>query len=249
MRGLRTKTKAFSKNVAASDYDIVILTETWLTDQHLDSELFAQNFNVCRYDRKATIGGGVLIAANNDAVVSERIDIPIDDVELECVCVKLLGGKTGIFIYAFYIPPNAGREIYQRHMEAIDNIRMANTDTLMVIGDANAPNIEWTRNNRCENSFIPCGNVSNVYAEFLRFFPCKNMFQMINKLNCADNVLDLCYTMEPELAAVSYPKIPLSYPVDPHHTHFELLFEIKAKKGRSLLFVLCGPIAIRILIC
>ena len=41
--------------------DIIIGTETWLTDEHQNSELLLNNFDIFRKDRK-TRGGGVLIA-------------------------------------------------------------------------------------------------------------------------------------------------------------------------------------------
>lgn len=45
-RGMRTKTNIFYRNVCSNNYDIILLTETWLVDGIADSELFD-----CRYVR------------------------------------------------------------------------------------------------------------------------------------------------------------------------------------------------------
>ena len=50
-------------------YDIIVLTETWLVDEMRDSELNLTNYNIFRSDRcplVASRGGGVLIAIKKD---------------------------------------------------------------------------------------------------------------------------------------------------------------------------------------
>lgn len=70
MNGLRTKSSQMLKEVAGSDANIFMLTETNLDDSMLDNELFTDNFIVFRNDRNVKnnlnnkrTGGGVLIAA------------------------------------------------------------------------------------------------------------------------------------------------------------------------------------------
>lgn len=70
VRGLRTKTHEFLNNVCCNNYDLIVLTETWLCTGIYDSELFSANYNVYRRDRnvvnsKKLNGGGVLVAVSN----------------------------------------------------------------------------------------------------------------------------------------------------------------------------------------
>ena len=65
VRGLRTKTKEFFLAVIDNDYDIIVLTETWLSSDIYDAELFSANYVVFRYDRALSRGGGVLIAVKS----------------------------------------------------------------------------------------------------------------------------------------------------------------------------------------
>lgn len=65
VRGLRTKTIEFYKNICSSSYDIIVLTETWLMDGILNGELFDHRYTVHRRDRTNSTkkdGGGLLIA-------------------------------------------------------------------------------------------------------------------------------------------------------------------------------------------
>ncbi|XP_022827582.1 neuropeptide F receptor-like [Spodoptera litura] len=69
IRGLRTKTDDFYRQLCVNLYDVVILTETWLVNGISDSELFCDRYIVWRRDRDyhrtgQTRGGGVLIAVN-----------------------------------------------------------------------------------------------------------------------------------------------------------------------------------------
>lgn len=71
VRGLRTKSKEFFLATTSSNYDIIVLTETWLTENHGTAEYFPSNYCVYRADRSALCsskasGGGVLIAVSSD---------------------------------------------------------------------------------------------------------------------------------------------------------------------------------------
>lgn len=155
----------------------------------------------------------------------EKVTVSDED-DLEYVCVKITGEKKNCFIYAVYIPPNSTSVTYQKHIDAIDRIKMSNIDNLIVVGDANAPNIAWNKSDNCLNTFCPSGNLNGNIRDFIHYFPSKNLFQLVERKNCAGNVLDLCDTNEPELARIVYPEKPLSRPANPFHVHFELLFEL-----------------------
>lgn len=71
VRGLRTKTASFIRNVLVNSYDIVCITETWLVDGIHNSEIFDDRYIVWRNDRNykrtaQTKGGGVLIAVRRE---------------------------------------------------------------------------------------------------------------------------------------------------------------------------------------
>lgn len=64
VRGLNTKTHQFSLAVHSANFDIISLTETWLSSSVYDSEIFGADYNVFRADRsslnsKKCRGGGI----------------------------------------------------------------------------------------------------------------------------------------------------------------------------------------------
>lgn len=67
VRGLRTKIDDFFPAVSDQDYDVVVLTETWLDKAIHSAQLFGEHYTVYRTDRNPgnshkTRGGGVLVA-------------------------------------------------------------------------------------------------------------------------------------------------------------------------------------------
>ena len=86
-RGLGSKHKRFFCTSSSYEYDIIILTETWLKKDILSAEFFDNSYAVYRKDRNIKRGGGVLTALNNETFASEQIDIPNTD-NLEYVCIN-----------------------------------------------------------------------------------------------------------------------------------------------------------------
>jgi hypothetical protein len=107
VRGLRTKTSTFYKNILLSDFDIALFTETWLCDGILDSELCDSRYNVYRRDR-GSLGGGVMALCASHLDVQVRVDWQRSD--LECLWLTITGKSLGItsdlHIAVVYIPPN-----------------------------------------------------------------------------------------------------------------------------------------------
>lgn len=108
VRGLRTKTNQVYLNTLNLNLDIIIFTETWLTENYENSELFSEKFIVYRNDRNSRSsafarGGGVLIAINSH-LQSNKITVPNND-KVEELYVIVSGNLAASFIFgAVYIP-------------------------------------------------------------------------------------------------------------------------------------------------
>lgn len=221
-----TKSTSILNKTSSSHYDIIIFTETWLREIHHTSEFFSDNFDVFRCDRSSIIsnamrGGGVLIATNTHNIKCYEVELP-NKGKIESICVKMKVQLRELFIYAFYIPPDSHSNIYEAHIEAIDAIKMANDDILVVVGDANLPNICWEKDRKTINTYVPMNMRTQQAQLFLNQMICMNLMQLNGLKNVADNILDLCFVNEPSLSVFRQSVRPLSYPVDIHHNHFEL---------------------------
>ena len=80
-------------DVEMQKYDILIFTETWLTPQTPDDDLFISNFeSMYRKDRRDQIGGGVAIYIRTSIQTVRRHDIIQGDIEEPCVKVSMKDG-------------------------------------------------------------------------------------------------------------------------------------------------------------
>ena len=81
IRSLANQLTLFQSLIYSSNFDIICIMETWLTDSHYDSEIFPTNGNIFSKDRK--LRGGVLIAVR-DLIPVKEIPTP-EDLE-NCMC-------------------------------------------------------------------------------------------------------------------------------------------------------------------
>lgn len=63
IRSLLANFVAFKDFVYAHNYDIICLSETWLSDAVSDNTVMLNNYNLFRHDRQNKVGGGVAIYA------------------------------------------------------------------------------------------------------------------------------------------------------------------------------------------
>lgn len=151
VRGLRTKIDALFLAVTECDYDIIVLTETWLDDEILSPQLFGSSYRVFRNNRNEQNsdkirGGGVLIA------VSIRMD-SIPDPTPVCATLEQLwvrvtvGAAHRLCIGAFYLPPDSNRNIDQieSHINSIGSVisRLDLNDSFIQFGGYNQPGLKW----------------------------------------------------------------------------------------------------------
>ena len=69
-RSIRGKLIDLHLSSLSCDYDIIVVTETWLNESVFDSEILNSNYNIYRRDRCSTHslkgeGGGVLVAVSS----------------------------------------------------------------------------------------------------------------------------------------------------------------------------------------
>lgn len=148
VRGLRTKIDRFSLAVADSDYDVIVLTETWLDDGILSTQLFDGSYAVFRNDRNSrnsrkSRGGGVLIAVS-DQPFADSTSVS-DTLEQLWVIIKLHGQFISIGV--IYLPPDRSNDLdlIQLNANSIQSIMSALNygDFALQFGDYNHPELRW----------------------------------------------------------------------------------------------------------
>lgn len=110
------------RNVYLCDYDIIALSETWLSSKVNTSELGLLNYVTYRSDRNSYIsncsrGGGVLLSINNK-YHSRVLPVPVSPVEHIFVITKI--DINYIIIGNVYFPPNTDISVYNIHFDIIN---------------------------------------------------------------------------------------------------------------------------------
>lgn len=124
VRGLRTKLQLLYENISYSQYDIVVLNETWLTHDMDSAELRLFDYDVYRKDRSRETsdfsrGGGVLIAVRK-TITSSFLSVG-GGVEHLFVKIDLDGGD-GYVLATAYLPPRSTPEKYIEFAGSVDDI-------------------------------------------------------------------------------------------------------------------------------
>lgn len=198
VRGLRSKTSDFKSQVLANNYDIVVLTETWLLPSINSSELFDARYNVYRRDRDydntgQKYGGGVLIAVNNKF---NSVPVIVFHSQVEDLWVKITishgGLKSFLYLCSVYIPPSARTTTYACVFDKIkDNFtHLKHSGHLLIFGDFNISEIEWVRNQG--NSGLMFSKASTVNAHLLvNTMSYCGLSQFNDIVNVNNKILDL----------------------------------------------------------
>ncbi|CAC5409269.1 unnamed protein product [Mytilus coruscus] len=78
-QSIRNKQHQVENIIDSTKPDVIIATETWLDQSITNSQIFPQEYNIYRKDRKGNkTGGGVLIAINNKYLSSEVPELDTD---------------------------------------------------------------------------------------------------------------------------------------------------------------------------
>ena len=78
----------FQELVFTEDADLTLVTETWLNSNISNTEILANNYEICRIDRGSR-AGGVLLAVKSNKSLSVHEIIDVRQCELELISVEL----------------------------------------------------------------------------------------------------------------------------------------------------------------
>ena len=102
--------------------DVVIGTESWLTPDISNNEIFPPGYTPYRADRSATTrGGGVFILVQNNIICTEQ---PQFKTECELIWVKLeVTGVHPLFISAYYRPKEDDQPSLLELRRSVEEVR------------------------------------------------------------------------------------------------------------------------------
>ena len=120
----------------SSDFCILCVTETWLSDFISDGEFLSVDFVLYCKDRP-TRGGGVLVATKNSLTSS----IIVSPSELKVVSVKI-GLGNDLALCCVYVPPESSAS-YVTSLVHFLTYLASSSNKCIIVGDFNFPDIDW----------------------------------------------------------------------------------------------------------
>lgn len=146
--GIKSDISSLRAAIKSSDYDIIVLIETWLNMNIPTGVLFDDHeWVVYRRDRcdggDNRQGGGVLVAVRK-IYCSMDVEIGFDD-QIEQVWCKICLPNKNVFISAVYVPPMSSEEVYNRCSDNVKKVidHKQPHDDVFVFGDFNKPELKW----------------------------------------------------------------------------------------------------------
>lgn len=200
---MRTKTHLLYQNTLSTHYDIIILTESWLHEAILDSELCNNIYDVFRCDRDQKLtgkskGGGVLIMVRKTLQAYTRDDYLCSPAEALWITIPSRTFKSAVrhnlHLCSTYIAagPHHIRDIDIVHQSLKSLLTSNPLDHIVLIGDFNLPNIQWLNNNPI---YLHRGtaDLRNASSNFINDLSLLGFNQYNHILNSHDNILDLVF--------------------------------------------------------
>lgn len=201
-RGLRSKTTPFLRNVLMNNYDIILLTETWLISGISDSELFDNRYLVFRRDRDYILtdqskGGGVLIAVQRHLSSSINLNWQSSAEDI-WVTVSLCNSRRNVVVklhlcVLYLCEQNKGNSFSDQLknflISLMSVIQRNKLDKFLVVGDFNMSDILWLPS---DIGLQPSISVINThFYDFLDTLYDCNLHQFNSHKNSHDGILDL----------------------------------------------------------
>jgi hypothetical protein len=221
VRGLRTKSQEFFRNILNCNYDIICLTESWLNDSFYSAEYFDGSYDVFRCDRNPEAsgqfrGGGVVIAVRRELCArdvspagdalrgrsahSEELWVSVqlrDPSRISRASAALVAGPPNLLIVCSYVPHGVYHEytLSSFYDQIINVIQARPTDSYLVLGDLNVTNAEWYHDsaiNSLNIKFSNCPLVS-LTKDFMNL---SSLGQYNLEHNVNNRLLDLAFCSE-----------------------------------------------------
>ena len=220
------------------NYDIIILSETWLHSGISDNEYIDDRYCVYRCDRDRVgsgrgDGGGVLVAIRRELGAAPRAlhaapaaSAARSSPLIDYVLVELRTRDYCCVIGATYIPPNLNQEEYAYFLQCLsDSLLLPDVNEFILIGDFNIPTIEWKTcdNNICMEPGLNT-NFSTPVRHLINFMSSLNCFQYNHFKNKNNRILDLCFSNI--IDCTPYFPSHSIVPIDGHHPPFYVIVNL-----------------------
>ena len=148
-------------------FDVICISETWLTQAISNDDINLVGYKLFRRDR-GRLGGGVIMYVNDQLPSKLKTNLLKNDIESIWIETELSNKK--IIIGTFYRPPNQTLNEIDNFLalfqESIDDTLLDKAESLIITGDFNDRCEKWDENHAqsdLSNKLVDILNASNLY--------------------------------------------------------------------------------------
>lgn len=224
IRSVLKNREPLSAVIDSCSADVIVLTETWLSNKIRDSEILEckKKYKIYRYDRDVRSGGGVLIAVDS-SIASSSVQVT-SNIEITWVTLELKDRK--IVIGACYRPPSSDHSFVNNLHDVVNLISVRFPKSpILLLGDFNYPSITWTVDGPVSGDRA---SEPQLFVDFCSEFHFTQMVTQPTRCTAhSANTLDLVLTSSPD-AVTSMSVLP---GISDHSLiHFSLTFPVSRLK-------------------
>ena len=156
IRSLVNKLSLFQSYVYSSDFDVICLTETWLSESIYDQEIPPTNYNIYRWDRSIDPHVEVEYGLPPKTLPVSVIPSNLSNNAPEIITVRLNLCKPTI-LSCIYLLPCPSDPLMTDTISSLTQVIQSNpsTDTI-IVGDFNLPGVQWDTLSSTSPSLTKC---------------------------------------------------------------------------------------------
>ena len=224
------KLAALNNLLSSCLYDIICVTETWLSKKVTDS-LLIQNlpYAVIRSDRNSSKGGGACLFVANHIPFKTISTSNIYHTDIVCIEIFDTFSSDSFILINVYSPPNFKNfDDYVSFLDCLSEFVTA-FPTFVIVGDFNVPKVNWSV--PIDNHFSTC----TIEKAIIDFAHNHHARQHIDFPTRKDNILDLLFTSTSTVVhdLTSLPPFGLDKQSDHHSFSFCLQHATKNKPNTA----------------
>ena len=218
-QSLRNKPELLQNLADSVKPDIIIGTESWLTRDIKDSEVFPEGYRqtAVRRDRqdlpryKDTKGGGTFVLLKDDIIGVQQVTLETD-CEITWVRFDITGSKS-VYVAAYYRPREGDKPSIDELEKSLSQICNKTNSHIWIGGDFNFPGYDWEK-----DCIKPGCSQPELTRRFVNIMADNNLTQVVTEATFNQNTLDLFFVNNPSCVFSSHVIPGIS--ADGHHAVF-----------------------------
>lgn len=124
-------------------FEFIILSETCVTPEIEDNELFLKNYNINRCDSESRHTGGVIIFVN-ERWQTETLQVLSINKDIWWLSLRVFCETYSFMLVALYRSPSCSKSVFcEKFIEWVDELN-ERSDEILIVGDFN---IDWFQSN------------------------------------------------------------------------------------------------------